>query len=461
MSQQYKQPPVDPSSPAGEATAGQSHFTDGTQIRTDYYDRKALYETRKERYFSQMADVTSMPKHYGKKIVKYHMMPMLDDRNTSDQGINAAGVVMDDTSLWSAFDSAGVEVENGSPNAFYATQALALTAAGAGGVAVQNKGNLYGSSKDIGAITGKLPVIGENGGRVNRVGFTRLQIEGTMENYGLFTEFTEDLLNFDSMSDLYEHISRELITGAVQMTEAMIQMDVIDAAGVIRLGGIAADKAELTGEGADISIVDYEDLQRLSITLDDNRTPKHVKMIRGSNMTDTVTVDNGRFLYAGSEMIPTLTKMTDHFGNPAFVSVEHYGYAGSYKEGTNMIHGEIGKIGQFRIIIVPEMLHDAGAGAVATDGDSSIYRATLQDGGVYNYDAFPLVCIGSESFTTIGFQTGGGANFKFKIITRMPGEIVTLDDPYAKTGFSSLQFWYGFMPLRPERLATFWSVAER
>lgn len=400
----------------GDAPGLTGNQEQGDQIRTEFYDRKALYETRRERYFAPLADVTAMPKHYGKSISKYHVMPMLDDRNINDQGLNPDGSNTD------------------------------------------NDGNLYGSSKDIGVITSKLPTLTENGGRVNRVGFSRIQLSGTMENYGIFHEFTDDYLNFDTMADLYEHLSRELITGAVQMTEALIQIDIINAAGVTRFAGDAANKGEMTGETADTkSVATYADLQRLSITLDDNRTPKSMKMIKGSQGFDTVTVDNGRILYVGSELIPTITKMTDHFGNPAFVSVEHYGYAGSYKEGTNMIHGEIGKIGQFRIVVVPEMLHEAAAGKAVSTNDG--YRSS-DTGAGEKYDIFPMVCIGSESFTTIGFQTGGGANFKFKIITRMPGEIANLDDPYAKTGFSSLQFWYGFMALRNERLAVQWSIAE-
>ncbi len=401
----------------GDAPGLVGNQAQGSQIRTDYYDRKALFETRRERYFAALADVTAMPKHYGKTIKKYHVMPLLDERNVNDQGLDKDGAQHAD-------------------------------------------GNLYGGSKDIGAIVGKLPTLTENGGRVNRVGMSRIQLSGTMENYGIFHEFTDDYLNFDTMADLYEHLSRELVTGAVQMTEAMIQIDLINAAGVIRFGGDATSKATMTGEANAVkSLVTYEDLQRMSITLDDNRTPKSMRMLKGSQGFDTVTVDNGRLLYCGSEMIPTLTKMTDHFGNPAFVSVEHYGYAGTFKEGTNMIHGEIGKIGQFRVIVVPEMLHEAGVGVVATSGQEAGYRFTgALDTG--KYDIFPLLCIGSESFTTIGFQTGGGSDFKFKIITRMPGEIVNLDDPFAKTGFSSLQFWYGFMVLRPERIAIQWSIAE-
>lgn len=46
----------------------------------------------------------------------------------------------------------------------------------ANGVSIVD-GNLYGSSKDIGTIEGKLPLLTENGGRVDRVGFTRLELE--------------------------------------------------------------------------------------------------------------------------------------------------------------------------------------------------------------------------------------------------------------------------------------------
>jgi N4-gp56 family major capsid protein len=420
----------------------------GEQIRTDFYDRNALFENRKERYFAQWADVRAMPKNTGKKIKLNHMMPLLDVRNVNDQGIDAAGTVLD-SAKWTAWNAEGVL-----QGVAYATEAAAKTAAGVSGSFGKSGGNLYGSSKDIGNIRGKLPLLGEEGGRVNRIGSTRLTLEGTFENYGMFMEFSEDLLNFDSMADLYEHMSRELVSGAVQLTEALIQMDLLDAAGVIRYAGTATQNSELTGEGANISEVNFTDLQRSSIILDNNRCPKAKKMIKGSTNFDTVTVGNGRLLYCGSEMIPTLTKMKDHFNNQAFVSVEHYGYAGSHKEGTGMIHGEIGKIGAFRVVVVPEMQKWAGkGGAVTTNGG---YQETNGQ-----YDVFPLLCFGPESFTTIGFQTGGGSDFKFKIHTKMPHENITTQDPYGKTGFSSIQFNYGFMPLRPERILVIKSVAEQ
>lgn len=110
MAQIYNNPP-------GSAS------TIGPQVNTNYWDRKSLIDASRKMYFQPLADSRSMPKHYGKSIKVFYYVPLLDDRNSNDQGLDAAGVV-------------------------YAN------------------GNLYGSSKDIGTITGKLPVLAETGGRV-------------------------------------------------------------------------------------------------------------------------------------------------------------------------------------------------------------------------------------------------------------------------------------------------------
>ena len=387
-----------------------SNSSVGPQIRTDYHHKKVLIEAQKEQYFGQLADVTHMPKHFGKTIKLYHFLPLLDDRNVNDQGIDAAGATIAD-------------------------------------------GNIYGSSKDIGNIISKLPVLSETGGRVNRVGYSRQVIQAQLEDLGFFHEFTKESLDFDTMDDLYGYLSRELVMGANEITEDVLQIDLLNGAGLVRYGGVATQDSEVTGEGSDKSIIDYEDLQKMSIDLQNNRTPKKTRIITGSRLNDTKTLNAGYVLYAGSELIPTFTKMTDHFGNAAFVPVEQYAYSGTHKTGVNFIHGEIGKVGDFRIVIVPEMAHWAGVGAdvVANEG----YRAT--DG---KYDVYPMLVIGAESFTTIGFQTDG-KSVKFKIMTRMPGE-ATMDktDPYGRTGMSSIQWYYATMILRPERIALAKTVAE-
>lgn len=372
---------------------GGNPSTVGTQLRDFYYARDAITEVAKEQYFSQLASVTDMPKHYGKRIKRYIYVPLLDDRNKNDQGIDATGVAIKD-------------------------------------------GNLYGSSKDVGFIAGKMPVLSETGGRVNRVGFVRKTLEGTFQNYGYFMEYSEDSLNFDTDEQLMQHINREMLKGANEISEALIQLDLLNNAGVTKYAGVATSAAEI---GKD-DIVKFEDLVNLVTDLDNNRTPKDTKIISGSTSIDTKTINAARLMYIGSELKNTLRKQTDFFNNPAFVGVQHYAAA------TKPLRGEIGSIDEFRIIVVPEMMKWAGAGKAATTGDG----VHITNGKV---DVFPMLVVGSESFTTIGFQSDA-KSVKFKIIHKKPGpEMATPADPYGKMGFMSIQWWYGFMVIRPERIA--------
>jgi N4-gp56 family major capsid protein len=374
------------------------------QLNTFFWLKKALITARKEQFFSPLASVENMPKNMGKTIKVYEYVPLLDVRNVNDQGLDAAGAVIAD-------------------------------------------GNLYGSSKDIGVITAKLPLLSENGGRVNRVGFTRLQREGSIAKFGFFHEFTQESLDFDTDDELMDHLSRELLSGAVQLTEAVLQKDLLAAAGVIVYAGAATTNATITGEGGTPSKVDYADLMRLDQTLTDNRTPKQTKVITGSRLVDTKTLPSARVLYVGSELVPMLKGMVDLFSNQAFIPIQQYGDAGT------ILNGEIGTIDAFRIIEVPEMLNWAGVGAAAT-GANLGYRFTAA-----KYDVFPMLCIGSDSFSTIGFQTDG-KTVKFSVLTKMPGkETADRNDPYGETGFSSIKWYYGILIKRPERIGLIKTVA--
>ena len=377
----------------------------GPQINTYYYDKKALIEIAKTQFFGQLSDTTSMPKHMGKKIKKYLYLPLLDDRNINDQGIDATGATISD-------------------------------------------GNLYGSSKDIGTISGKIPTLTEHGGRVNRVGFKRVEVEGTMAKFGFFDEYSQESIDFDTDAQLQMHIRRESTRGANELTEAQLQIDLLNAAGVIRFGGDATQDVEITGESTGIiSVPTYEGLMKMGITLDENKTPKTTKIITGSRLIDTKTIDGARYIYIGSEMIPSLRRMKDLHNEKAFVDARHYAAAGT------LAKGEIGAIDQFRFILVPEMFHWAGVGAAETAANAG-YRAT---GG--NYDVYPMLVVGSDSFTTIGFQTNG-KKVKWKIQHKAPMDNLSTWDPYAETGFYSIKWYYGFMVQRPERIALYKVVAE-
>ena len=386
------------------------------QMNTFFWLKKSIIESRKDQYFMPLASVTHMPKNFGKTIKVHEYVPLLDDRNINDQGIDASGV----TTV---------------------------------------NGNLYGSSKDVGSIDGKLPFLTENGGRVNRVGFTRLTREGSLHKFGFFYEFTQESLDFDSDDMLKEHLSRELMNGAVQLTEAVLQKDLLAAAGVIVYAGAATDDSEVTGEDTaaagplpaiPASILKYANLRRLDRILTDNRTPRQTKVITGSRNIDTKTISSGRIAFIGSELTPLVETMKDPFNNKVFIEVQHYADAGT------ILNGEIGSAGPFRFVEVPEMLHWAGAGDAV--GTNPGYRSTTV-GGTEHYDVFPLLVIGDESFTTIGFQTDG-KSLKFSVLTKMPGkETADRNEPFGETGFSSIKWYYGILILRPERIGLVKTVA--
>ena len=462
--------------------AGGSPSSMGSQMNTQYYQKQALVELKKTQFFGQLADVTSMPKNFGKKIKRYHYLPLLDDANLNDQGIDAAGVTITSAQYYVTLPRSTVVVANASKataaaaindnldgvvatagadgsggtglanitivgnltfKVSSAAKAAAIVALNVGASSAQGSGNLYGSSKDIGTISGKLPALSETGGRVNRVGFKRKEIEGSFEKFGFFDEYTQESLDFDSDAELQSHIHREMLNGAGEMTEDALQIDLLNSAGVIKYAGNATKNAEV---GED-DLVTYGDLLRLSIDLDNNRTPKGITAITGTRMIDTKTIPSARIMYIGSELLPTIKAMKDLHNNPAFVSVE------KYAAGGNTVTGEVGAIDQFRLVVVPEMMKWAGAGA-----DATASATCYETGG--RFDVFPMLVVGDQSFTTIGFQTDG-KTVKFVITHKKPGEATAdRNDPYGETGFMSIKWYYGFMALRPERIGLIKTVAR-
>ena len=396
---------VDPT--RGYITPGSGNTTDTGSIKkqliNDYWIRESMIEAAKTQTFAKLGTQRNLAPNNGKFLKQYVWMPLLDDRNINDQGIDANGV-------------------------YYAN------------------GNMYGSSKDISTISGKLPVIGENGGRYNRVGFTRNVIEGTIHELGYFFEITEDAMQFDSQSDLLQHMHREAMRGASEIVEDVMQLELINGAGVDYFCGGATSNNTMTNNGTTPCELTYKDLLKLRQTLVDNKVPKTYKMFTGSQNTDTRTVAGGWTIYCQPELRQTLMTMTDLFNQPAFIPVE------KYAAGGNIVEGEIGRILEFRFVEVQEMLRWDSAGAAVSNNDE-----TYVNNGT-NYTVFPLLIIGEDSFVNINFR--GGKN-NYRIYQQMPGQgAANADDPFGKHGWWSIQWWYGTMITRPDRLICIHTLAK-
>ena len=370
-----------------------------SQLNPHFFERKALLQQADEMIFSQLADTKTMPKNSGTEIKQYRHIPVIDDRNIGGQGIDATG-------------------------------------------AVYANGNLYGSTLDIGKIVDKFPTLGELGGRVNKIDFTRVELKSNLKKYGMFYEYSADSENFDSEADIISRATGHLMEASVKVYEDNLQIDLLNNAGLVKYAGTATTMAELAAG----MVLTYPDLVKLGIDLDKAKVPKNTEIVTGTRMIDTKTISACRVAYIGSELLTTLQQMKDYHNNPAFIPVHQYA------AGTTVLKGEVGRIADFRIIVAPRMFKWGGKGATAAD-------ATYYKTGS-NYDVFPFLVVGDKSFTTIGFQTDGKSN-KFTTIHKSPGES-TADrtDPYGETGFSSVKWWYGFMPQFIERLAVLRCVAK-
>jgi N4-gp56 family major capsid protein len=385
----------------------------GSQEVVKYLNRKAIIEAVKYSHFSKLSSVMNQPAGYGKTFVKYRYYPLLSDLNTNLQGIDANGV----------------------------------TLVGAGSATNAGYGNLYGSSRDFGLVTSKIPYVAEGADRVNRVGITRTAVSAALTRVGFFSDWTDESTHFDSDLQMRSHFTDELVKGAEQLKEGLLQLDLVNGAGVIRYAGDATNLGSVSAEGSDPAIITYDDVIRLGITLDTNRAPKRFTILKGSTLTDTATVNGARALFIPSELQTTFMAMTNSNDTEMFIPVE------KYASQTTILEGEIGAVGGFRVIVNQEMFYHANDGEAV--GSNPGYHSS---GG--NYTAFNCLAVCAESFTSIGFQTNSPEAPKYNLVIKPPGkDMATLDNPFGNKGFASIQFYYGTLIERSDWIGRLIGVA--
>jgi len=387
------------------------------QVRQNYYNKKAIIDIKDEMILSQMSGTMAQPKHMGKEVVKHRYIPLLSDENN-----NPAQVGIDAT-----------------------------------GATYQN-GNLYGSSRGTGFIEGKLPDLGENSGRVNKVSFSRKEVKSNITNRGFFFEWSKDEVNFDSDPMVQQHLTREAVRGANQINEDVLAIELINGAGINYFAG----NATTLGEIDENSIPTIQDLYRIDTELDNNKCPRDTKVITGSRLIDTKTVPAARYMFISPDVKLDFMSMKALNGvDDAFIPVEQYQAASGDTKYIKTIHGEIGKVGPFRIVVHPKMVRmsDATDAAVGAYWTSFATTDTFRNDGT-KFEVYPNLVVGSEAFTHIGFEYGAGTAQKFKVVTKTPEELRSKENPYAKTGMTVIEFWNGVLIERPEWIACYYTAAR-
>jgi len=385
--------------------------TGKAQLVQFHYNKKAIIDIKDEMIFAQLSGTTGIPKNQGKEIVKHRIVPILDDANAvAGSGIGTDGVTLTD-------------------------------------------GNLYGSSRSVGVITGKLPALGETSGRANKVSMSRQERRGTIVNQGLFTEYSKDELAFDSDPMLKEHITRETVRAAAQVNEDYLAIQLTTKAGINYFAGTATSIATVD----QLSVPTIQDLYRLDIMLDNNKCPKDTTVITGSRLIDTKTVQSARYMFISPDVKMDFMAIKAMNGvDDAFISVERYSDANANGKYIKAIAGEIGKVGPFRLVVHPKMINRAGEGAAwVTNATNDLFRNTSA-----KFDVYANMVIGSGSFTHLAFEYGAGTTGAFNVKHKTPEELRTRENPYAKFGMTIIEFWSGVLVERPEWIANYFTASK-
>jgi N4-gp56 family major capsid protein len=148
----------------------------------------------------------------------------------------------------------------------------------------------------------------------------------------------------------------------------------------------------------------------------------------------------------------------EHAGKPMWEDVASYadgaGATSTAAESkTNVGQGEIGRIGQFRFIVVYDMPVWFGQGADATDGTDNDGDGIEDAGANINstdgrYDAFPLLVVGSGSYETYSLE-GDTARVKHGEPRVIPGI-----DNHGDKGSIAIAWYFGLLVNKPEWIRT-------
>ena len=389
--------------------------TTGDTVRmAAYYEQAILHEPVREYSIVTTGKNFNIPRNSGNQIVFTKVYPIISALNTTNQGLD----------------------QTGKPNA----------------------GNFGGDSRDIKTLTGFMPTIPEDGGPVNRTGTMRDSLKANTVDMGIYMQQTFKTLDVDPdnvNNRLQAAFDQELYRAVVELHAKSLLIDLLLAAGTVRYAGTASSLEEINGDDEDTgSFITYRTLKGLSTALQNKNAKFTTKMVTGVALTDTKTIGQCYLAYASTEVINILEDIKDNLGNPAWIPVEKYAAgAGSTFEN------EVGKIGDFRVIRMKNMLMHEGVGADETDNTTG---ATATNG---KYDAHPFLVVPEDTFGQVSIlydslkgDTKTLSNGSKIVVKQSKLGEVTDSDPFGRTFTKSAQWVYGFLAIYAERIGVIWTA---
>ena len=436
---------------------------------TDEFVTKAVVEVpKRKRYFSVRADRFSMPKNSGDKLSREVSYGMLDKRVLIDGGVdaNTATILQD---VWYVVPTGSKDITTATAifdtkdyyaTGSYATWTLARAAAKAAAVAdagvgeevVSGSGGMVNGEAAYAATEGPLVSMPEEGGIINLLTHYSKMVSANITFHGIGHKFSMRSVDLDSRTGLIARKIQYMADAVQDLKEMQVRRDLIAASHVNSIICNAATNpaTDTVAEIDGLDVLTYTALETLEQYLLNNDVPMDTEILTGVDLVDTKTVSDAWIIYVNTEVLPTLRAMEGPGGVLVWTPKEQYA------AGTELVDGEVGKIGSFRFVAVKDLEREYGAGlevGLAVDGGNGTDAANAaQQAAAYKtngkYDVFTAMVIGDDSFTITGF---GGNNTAAKYIA--PKADVH-NDMHAQMAGIAANWSYGMLIYRPERLCS-------
>ena len=333
--------------------------------------------------------------------------------------------------------------------------------------------NMGGESLDYSKVLNYLPIISENTGQANSVGFSRFKRNASLYEMGMMFKFTKDILLFSDWGSRSDKGKRtfnpeplvamiDAFTKEVhRQRDLALQIELINGAGL-----------SFYPEGSmTVSSINKplkaSDLDRAYATLIENGAEYDNDLVKADNTYGGVGIDKSYTIICPPEVVRTFRHITsgivgDEVGT--FKSAVKYsanaGDVSSQIKTDNPFVYEVGSLAGFRIIQAPSkwLIYYQGGGAVPPsnmyfDRAMNIYYSptpeTIQEKGLERVkDAFRTT--GGRLDIYLSFVVGKGSA---KVLSLKQGDYQRYvdmpkpknNDPFGKQGFVSTSWWFGVL----------------
>jgi N4-gp56 family major capsid protein len=427
------------------------------QFTPEFVSKAVVEQPTRKRFFSKLGKVSNMPDNHGDTFTMEVKIPVFHPENIIDGNVDASTAELI-KNVFYAYDANGVLIGTFDANDYLgdslgdATAARAAAQAdaeGTTGVATvkAGAGTLLYANASFSLVNGPIVPLGEDGGVINLINSRSKLISAKVGFHGTAVVYTTRSMKLDSRVKLLAQKIKDLSRATAEMQEMQAQHSILAAAEVNTM--IASATATSKSQMTSADLLTWDALEAFEMDLRNNDVPMQTEIITGVAKLDTVTVDEAWPVYVHQSMIPTLRSIK----GPGDVLL--WEPRNKYAAGTTLLDGEIGAIGNFRFISVPDMQVYKGLGGKVDDdsADAAVKANRWQSGGYY--DVFPLVVVGDDAHTTVKFN---GSNVTAEHVK--PTRDVH-NDLYKSKGAVVSEWTYGMLVYRPERIKSLLAVSKK